>query len=166
MTLSKKNRHSTTNQNGLTDKQELFLVRILQALEDNSYDTPDPKELAQELGVPVQSVAGMLKLAEKKGLIVAVSEDVLYTPKQLEAMRSTLRDTFGETHFSLSQARDLFKTTRRYMAPLLDYFDAESITVRTEEGRTISAEPLPRGVPMTRTQETSSPPESEGFKIP
>ena len=146
MTLSKKNRHSTTNQNGLTDKQELFLARILQALEDKSYDTPDTKELAQELGVPVQSILGMLKLAEKKGLIVAVSEDILYTPKQLEAIRSALRATYAETHFSLSQARDLFKTTRRYMAPLLDYFDAESITIRTEEGRIISAEPIPRTV--------------------
>lgn len=126
----------------LSEKQLLFLARITQALEESSFNTPDTLEMAQSLGVPAQSVAGMLKLAVQRRAVIPVAEDVWYTPGQLEAMRLKLRETFKETPFSLSQARDLIATTRRYMAPLLDWFDAEKVTVRSEEGRVVSDSPI------------------------
>ncbi len=107
-----------------------------------------PAELAtvaarvRESGVTGAAKAFDMLLA--KGAFVKVNEE-LYRGTQIAQIRSRIQ-TFLREHGKMTMAefRDLMGTSRKYAVPLLEWFDARGITVRSGDYRMLrgtSAEP-------------------------
>jgi selenocysteine-specific elongation factor len=74
-----------------------------------------------------------------KGALVKVNDD-LYTGRQIASIRARV-ESFLRTNkqMTMAQFRDLIGTSRKYAVPLLEWFDAHGITVRSGDFRALRA---------------------------
>jgi len=121
----------------LTPRQRALLDRVIEALEQQPVSTPSPQFIAQSLGIPRQAVEEILRLAIRSGEVVQLSEVVFYTPRQLEALKARVRSIAGNKPFSSTDLRDAMHTTRKFILPLLDYFDSIRFTEKQSTRRMV-----------------------------
>jgi selenocysteine-specific elongation factor len=110
------------------------LQAVVTRLQAAGLEPPSVAELQVEFGPDVMA---LLKLAEAGGRIVQVEANRYFTTDDLNRIVSVLG-----THFRVgsditpAQVRELLGTSRKYVIPLLEYFDRVGTTVRRGEGRT------------------------------
>ncbi len=76
------------------------------------------------------------------GIVVKIS-DVLYTGRQLAQIRIQLESLIQkEGEMTMAMFRDLIGTSRKYAVPLLEWFDASGVTVRSGDVRRLRARML------------------------
>src|SRR5687768_1410695 len=101
--------------------------RLLAALDAVPFSPPAPAEVG---GTP-EIVRGLLR----EGLLVDL-DGTIFTATAVEKARQVVRQGFAE-HGSLtvSQARDLLGSSRKYVLAILTHFDAEGVTRRRGDER-------------------------------
>ena len=122
----------------LTPRQREFLDRAVAELSREPINTPGVHDLAKLMGAPHQAVEEVLKLGVQAREVVSVGEGVFYTPAQLEALKTRIREISGGKPFAASDIRDALATTRKYVIPLLEYFDTTRFTTRVGNQRAIN----------------------------
>lgn len=121
----------------LSPRKQALLNRILAELEREPVSTPPPIAIAKALGIPIQAVQEVLRLAEKRLDVIEVASNVYYTPAQLSSLKQ-LVETFAKGKpFSTTELRDELNTTRKYVQPLLDYFDSIGFTEKSGDRRSV-----------------------------
>jgi len=65
--------------------------------------------------------------------LVFLAEDVYYTTGQIEHFKKSLA-TLAQP-FAASDFRDAIQSSRKYVIPILEYFDAKGITLRQGDKR-------------------------------
>jgi selenocysteine-specific elongation factor len=124
----------------LTDDQQAFFQQTLLNDPANPF-LPTP--LADVLLKVNQSrITGISKAFDTllaKGALVKVGDD-LYRGTQIAAIRTRV-EGFLRTNkqMTMAQFRDLIGTSRKYAVPLLEWFDARGITVRSGDYRMLRA---------------------------
>ncbi len=94
----------------------------------------------KEAGLAVPTVAELglhpelLHAIVRSERVVLVNETLAYLPEQIEAIEGMLRQIEGE--FTVAQARDALGLSRKYVVPLLEWFDGRGITKRSGDLRT------------------------------
>ena len=70
--------------------------------------------------------------------MIRVSVDVVVASDQITSLKARLKDSFpsGNT-FSVPEFKDLFKISRKYAIPFLEYLDRERVTRRTGDKRVV-----------------------------
>jgi len=121
----------------LTPRQRALLDRVIAELETEPVNTPTPNSIAKSMGVPIQAVDEILRLGVQAGEAVRIDEGVFYTPRQLEAIKLRVATETNGEPFSMTDLRDKLQTTRKYIAPLLDYFDSVGLTEGDRESRRV-----------------------------
>ncbi|HVT11290.1 MAG TPA: selenocysteine-specific translation elongation factor [Fimbriimonadaceae bacterium] len=122
----------------LSPKQRQFLDRIVAALTAEPVNTPNPHRLSELLSVPMQAVEEVLRLGVQAGEVVSLGEGVFYTPAQLDALKKRTAERMGTKPFAAAQLRDALGTTRKYIIPLLEHFDATRFTTRVGDNRIVN----------------------------
>lgn len=123
----------------LTPRQREFLDRTVSELIKESVNTPGVHDLARLVSAPHQAVEEILKLGVQAAEIVHIGEGVYYTPVQLEKLKTRIREISGGKSFAASDIRDALGTTRKYVIPLLEYFDTIRFTTRVGNQRAINS---------------------------
>jgi selenocysteine-specific elongation factor len=91
---------------------------------------PSVKECLAEVGDDVFSAM------REAGELVTVSDEVVFRKTDYESMVDQLRQTLLQKgKITLAEARDLLKTTRKYVQPLLEHLDNLGMTVRVGDYR-------------------------------
>jgi selenocysteine-specific elongation factor len=121
----------------LSGKQEAFLDRVEEELNHFGIECPYPSDIARILGVPVRAVEEILMLGANSGRLVQTSETIFYTEFQIDQLKILLRESVGRKPFTITEARDTFNTSRRFLIPLLEHFDRIGFTKRVDEERQI-----------------------------
>lgn len=121
----------------LSPKQRSFLDRILVELRKESVNTANPHQLAAILHVPMQAVEEALRLGTQTGEIVRIDDVVYYATEQVASIKERLRETMRSRSFPAAEARDALGTSRKYIIPLLEYFDGTRFTARVGDKRKI-----------------------------
>ncbi|MGB4595455.1 MAG: selenocysteine-specific translation elongation factor [Anaerolineaceae bacterium] len=114
----------------LTPEQMEQAKPLLYRFFTDPYTPPDHAEAAQEIG------GELLEGLVGSGRLVAVSDQILFSPAAVEVMTQWVRQTIESTgSLSLGQFRDYFNTSRKYAAAFLEYLDSLGITVRKNDIR-------------------------------
>jgi len=95
-------------------------------------------------GLPEKETRALLSMLRAAGEAVAVDQH-LFHPAALERMRDIIR-AHGRARqgaINIPELRDELATTRKYLIPLLEFFDAEGLTVRHGDRRTLRHVGLP-----------------------
>ena len=121
----------------LTPRQTSLMERVIEVIEAEAVSPPNPHTIAQTLGIPRQAVEEILRLGLRSGAVLQVSDVVFYTPLQIENLKKQLIAATNNQPFTSNDLRDTLKTTRKYVLPLLDYFDEIGFTVKRGTHRVI-----------------------------
>lgn len=121
----------------LPARQQRFLERVIEAIDAETINVPTPHDIARLLGSPHQAVEEILRIGVQAGVVVNIGEGIFYTPLQIEALRTRVLELVGGRPFSQTELRDALSSSRRYVTPLLEYFDNTGFTDRVGNRRTV-----------------------------
>ena len=115
--------------------QRALLERVKGTLAAAGMSVPNPAEIALQLGVPSQAVSAILKLGLDAGELVRVDEAIWYPQATLDNIEAEARSKFKSDPFTASEFRDAFGSSRKYVIPILEHFDARRKTFRRNDAR-------------------------------
>lgn len=109
---------------------------LLAAYKGAGLSPPNSNELLEALKISKKEAAPVLAALRASGQLVRVAEGLWYAAEHLGAAEATLRKWF-ETHDSIDVAglREATGLSRKYLVALLEYFDAQKITIRVGDKR-------------------------------
>jgi selenocysteine-specific elongation factor len=106
-------------------------------------EPPSVTELAGAgLGQPQETVAALLRLLERNGVVRQVESDRYYGVETLKELTAALRGgmTRGR-EYGPAELREFLGVSRKYLIPLLEYFDRVGLTDRRAGGRVLADTP-------------------------
>jgi selenocysteine-specific elongation factor len=114
----------------LSPRQQGAWDTVMLALQKTPHTPPGLRELGPLVGEE------MLKSFLDAGLLLKVSDDLVYLPEQILGYESWLR-TYFSTHnlLPLADFKEAFNTSRKFSQAVLEYFDRLHVTERVEDGR-------------------------------
>jgi selenocysteine-specific elongation factor len=119
--------HQVTLEADQSDLRKKFLGAYVQA----GLQPPSFKELITELAVEAKEAKNMLMLLVSEGAIVKVKEDLFFDAQATINLKTRLIDYLKSNgEINTPQFKDMTGVSRKYTIPLLEYFDAENITIR------------------------------------
>ena len=122
----------------LSSEQEKLKTDILELLGKKGFQPPSLDELLKKFPQDIRSIRDLYYFLLQQGELVRVSEDVVVVADQITSLKSRLKESFPSGHtFSVAAFKDLFKISRKYAIPYLEYLDRERVTRRTEDKRVV-----------------------------
>ena len=126
----------------LAADQKTLRNQILEALEKGALTPPYFKELCQELKAPLDQAKEVLSLLINEGLVTKIKEDLYYHHHPLEQLRQTLVDfLMSHEEISTPQFKDMTGASRKFVIPLIEYFDSIQLTIRVGDTRKLRRRP-------------------------
>ncbi|NNF98131.1 MAG: selenocysteine-specific translation elongation factor [Desulfobacteraceae bacterium] len=111
--------------------QEELRNKILSIYQDHKLMPPYFKDVIKNLGMAVDQAKGILQLLLEKSLLVKIKDDLYYHPESLNGLKDRLLAFLDENgEISTPQFKDMTGASRKYVIPLLEYFDAVNLTIR------------------------------------
>ena len=122
----------------LEGQAEETMSGIIKQLEAARFQPPEKAMLAQALGVDEKRLTDMLRLMDKEGSVIRISETLYLAASAYREMLSVLKKFFAggnKPGMAVSEFRDALGTTRKYALPFLEYLDSHKVTMRVGDLR-------------------------------
>ncbi|HJV33887.1 selenocysteine-specific translation elongation factor [Geomonas sp.] len=123
---------------GVSADQAGLQSMLEEALKKGWIEPPTIKELCDGLGMSEKQVLEHANLLCREGKAAKVKSDVFYAPGALAELREKLV-AFLKEHGEIAppQFREITGLSRKFMIPLLEYFDQEKVTIRLGDKRVL-----------------------------
>ncbi|HTF88020.1 MAG TPA: selenocysteine-specific translation elongation factor [Planctomycetota bacterium] len=112
--------------------------KLLAAFESGGFAPPSLEELSASLGVAAPEISRLLSMLTDVGALVRINKEILLAAPRVKAAREAIVancETHG--HLEIPELRDKLGTSRKYLIPLLEYFDTQSLTIRQGANRVL-----------------------------
>lgn len=125
--------------NGLAPKDRQLADALMQLYADGGFSSPRPEELPALLAAGPERVDRMLRFLCDEGSLVRLSKNVVLCYDYMQKAQN-LAVTLIEENGVLDSAdfKHHIKSTRKYALAILDYLDAQRITVRQGNNRKLA----------------------------
>jgi selenocysteine-specific elongation factor len=112
--------------------------RLLARIREAGLAPPTLDALAAEMRVDDRSLRDLLEHLVREGLVVRVSPQLFFAREPIEGLRRRLTE-YLRAHGAIEPAayKSLTGQTRKHTVPLMEHFDAEKLTVRRGNVRTL-----------------------------
>ncbi|MBI5551790.1 MAG: selenocysteine-specific translation elongation factor [Desulfobacterales bacterium] len=122
--------------------QSALRANILSAYENGGLTPPSFKELCETLGTPLEPARQVLSLLVNEGLIVKIREEYYCHQRHLADLKRKLVE-YLSTHEEIStpQFKDMTGASRKFVIPLIEYFDTTQLTIRVGDLRKLRKQP-------------------------
>ncbi len=124
-----------SEETALSKKQLRELESLLAALSGERMP-PNNRELADQLNLKVAAVNSLLRYATQQRTLVEVAKGLFFDRKVVQQLITELAsflEKSGEAR--ATEIKEMWSITRKHAIPLLEYFDAQAITVRQTDTR-------------------------------
>ncbi|MCB2185842.1 MAG: selenocysteine-specific translation elongation factor [Deltaproteobacteria bacterium] len=120
----------------LAGDEEALRQRLVQAYQEGGFTPPYFKDVtAKDDKKKARSVLGVLI---NEGVLVKVKEDLYFATEPLEEIKSRLvRHAEAHGKINAQEFKDLTGLSRKYLIPLLEYFDSIQLTMRVGDDRVL-----------------------------
>ncbi len=126
----------------LHPRDEETAARILEVVRAAGINAPLQASIAEVLGLKTEEVRRLLRALKLMGKVLILDERVVVTVEAVEDARKRLRETFEPGRlFAVGEVAEALQSTRKYMIPLLEYFDSLGLTERVEDKRRLVDDP-------------------------
>jgi selenocysteine-specific elongation factor len=113
-----------------------LLGKVEITLREGGMEPPNLKELGQRLGLGEKELLDHLNLLVRTGRAIKVKSDIFYAPEPLAEIRERLlRHLAARGEVTPPEFREITGLSRKFMMPLLEYFDQEKLTIRVGDKR-------------------------------
>jgi selenocysteine-specific elongation factor len=105
--------------------------KVLKAYRENGLTPPYLKELKQTFKIEESLAKDVIALLMDQGLIVKAKEDLYFYADAVKDLKQKLVE-FLKLHGEIStpQFKEMTGVSRKYLIPLIEYFDAQNVTIR------------------------------------
>jgi selenocysteine-specific elongation factor len=111
-------------------------AKICMLLAEHGIEPPTIKELAEALRCTEKEVRDHLAALVREGLAARISGDIFYDTKVLDGIRDQLTSHLkAKGEIIPAEFRELTGLSRKFMIPLLEFFDNEKLTIRVGDKR-------------------------------
>ncbi|ACM22067.1 selenocysteine-specific translation elongation factor [Geotalea daltonii FRC-32] len=112
--------------------------KIAAALQKGAMEPPTIKELCNDCKCSEKQVLELLNLLVRDHKAVKIKGDVFYAPDPIVTIREKLTAYLKEKgEIAPPEFRELTGLSRKFMIPLLEYFDQEKLTIRVGDKRVL-----------------------------
>ncbi len=126
----------SSHQPALSDKEDKLLGGLRSRLTDGELSPPSLKVIAEELGGEPGLLTRLANLLCDEGELVRVGAHYFSQAAVARAREELIANgRKNDAAIDIPALRDILSTSRKYMIPLLEYFDAQGITVRRGDKR-------------------------------
>jgi selenocysteine-specific elongation factor len=99
---------------------------------------PSQKEVEERLGLGEKEARDMLELLVRQGKLVKVKEGMYFWPEEVKALEERLVAFLKERgEIQPLEFKEMTGLSRKYMIPLLEYFDRTKVTMRVGDKRVL-----------------------------
>jgi selenocysteine-specific elongation factor len=122
---------STTDEKGLIKKVEVAVLK-------GGLQPPSPKELSEEWAVMEDEVRAIFEHLAHEGVFIKIKSEFYFHRDPFGNLKEELVN-YLKTHqeITTSQFKEMTKATRKYVIPLIEYFDQIKLTLRLGEKRVL-----------------------------
>lgn len=123
--------------------QKHIREKILKTYKKSGLTPPYFKELSKILDINPAAAKDVLMLLIDNGLIIKVKDDLYFFSEAVNDLKKSLVDfLLSHGEITTPQFKDLAGVSRKYLIPLIEYFDSNNITIRIGDIRKLrSARP-------------------------
>lgn len=122
----------------LNERQQRLAERVTQVIREGRATPPPVPVIAQQVGAPPDAVKAMIGVLLEMGVLVQVGEDLFFHQEVIEDLAELVRRTIREKgSLSVGEFRDLTGSSRKFVVPLLEYFDNIRLTRRVGDVRVL-----------------------------
>lgn len=122
----------------LRSEEKLLKERIAGILEKEKFSPPTVKEMLETLKIKEPVLKNIIAILIKEGITVKVKDDIYYSYQAIEELKERLSGFLSEKkEITPADFRDLTGLSRKYIIPLLEYFDSVKLTVRLGDKRVL-----------------------------
>ncbi len=119
----------------LGEKELRLAESIEKAYRDGGVNPPLPADVEKDYGPASRDIVALLV---ERGELVRVSVDLLFHADALAQAEAALRAYLREhERMTVAEFRDLIGSSRKYVVPLLEYFDKQRVTRRMGDQRVL-----------------------------
>lgn len=113
-----------------------LLKAVEEMLRKAGMEPPTLKEMMQELRVGEKELMEHINLLVRNERLIKVKNDLFYAPGSVAEIRDRLRRYLEEKgEITPPEFREITGLSRKFMVPLLEYFDQEKLTIRVGDKR-------------------------------
>ncbi len=110
--------------------------KILALYKSNGLTPPYFKDVGELLGIDAQTAKDVLLHLVDEGRMVKVKEDLYFHADAISDLKSRLVDFLTENEeITTPQFKEMTGASRKYVIPLIEYFDARKVTLRIGDSR-------------------------------
>lgn len=122
----------------LNERQQRLAERVAQVIREGQATPPPVSLVAQQVGAPPDAVRAMIGGLLEMGVLVQVGEELFFHQEVIEELAELVRRTIREKgSLSVGEFRDLTGSSRKFVVPLLEYFDNIRLTRRVGDVRVL-----------------------------
>ena len=118
-------------------EDEKLLSSIAKKIKDGKYGPPETSLLAKEMGLDLKKVNSLADLLVREHKLVRIAPNMYFDAELIEQAKADLKKNFSGKQISPSDARLIFDTSRKYLIPILSYFDMVGVTRRVGDARVV-----------------------------
>ncbi len=115
----------------LGEDQSQIKIKITKIYENGGLTPPFMKDLTEELKIDSAKAKDVLMLLVNEGVIIKIKEDFYINSEHINKLKNTLVEFLkANGEMSTPQFKDMTGASRKYLIPLLEYFDSKNVTIR------------------------------------
>lgn len=118
-------------------EDEKLLSSVAKKIKEGKYGPPETSLLAKEMGLDLKKVNSLADLLVREHKLVRIAPNMYFDAELIEQAKAELKNSFSGKQISPSDARQIFDTSRKYLIPILSYFDMIGVTRRVGETRVV-----------------------------
>ncbi|GFO58773.1 selenocysteine-specific translation factor [Geomonas silvestris] len=123
---------------GVTVDQAGVQAKLEEILKKGWLEPPTQKELCDQLGCTEKQLLDHANLLVREGRAAKVKSDIFYAPGALQELREKLTAYLKEKgEITPPEFREITGLSRKFMIPLLEFFDQEKLTIRMGDKRVL-----------------------------
>ncbi|MGB9886085.1 MAG: selenocysteine-specific translation elongation factor [Moorellales bacterium] len=122
-------------------EQERALEAFRAAFREGGWQPPSPEEVYRQLGLPAEEGQELLRYLLQREELVRVAEGLYFSREAVDRAREKIIALLREKGaVELAAIRDLLGSSRKFVVPLMEYFDQVHLTKRVGDKRVLYAD--------------------------
>jgi len=114
-----------------------LLASITKKIVDGKYGPPETTWLAKEMGMDLKKLNSLADLLVREHKLVRIAPNMYFDAALIEEAKAEIKKNFSGKQVSPADVRQMLDTSRKYIIPLLNYFDMVGVTKRVGETRIV-----------------------------
>lgn len=120
----------------LTVNEEEYSSKITELLNKSRFQPPAKADMMGLLGIEQKKMNDIMSLMIRENKVVRISDSLYLSKDAYDAILVLVRDFYSrKNEMTVAEFRDLLDTSRKYALPLVEYLDAQRITLRVGDAR-------------------------------